>query len=221
MRVFFLFLVFNLYSNTMKSIIIYFLLAIPFYANSQAVQKNNIEIAAGVGVGIYGTSSNDSSADNSMAAAGLLHISLQYAISEKFSTGLFFERNGFITERDSSNKGVSLNTGLDVQFRVLNSEKTTIFFNIAGAYSHFRYDDFSSNSWVSGNGLSIQPGIGFRHYFSKTIGMFFQSSYASYNYKKLADAKGNILQTSHIADKKDLHIKISGLNLKLGLTFKF
>jgi hypothetical protein len=188
---------------------------------SQAIQKNNLELAAGVGVGIYGTSSNDSSSVNSMAAAGLIHLSLDYAMSNKFGVGLLFERNGFITERDSANKGVSLNAGLDVKYRVLNSEKTTIYFSLAGAYSYFRYDDIRNDAWVSGNGFSLQPGIGFSHYFTKTVGLFIQSKYASYSYKKLQDTHGNVLQTNHLINNKDFSLKISGLNLKLGLTFKF
>lgn len=205
----------------MKTNLLILVLLFPAVLFGQIIQKNNVEIGAGIGIGIYGTSSNDSASTNSMAAAGLLQFSLHYAFNNRFSTGLFFERNGYITERDSSNKGYSLNPGLDFKFRLLNSESTTIFVNLTLAYSYFKYEDIAAKNFVSSSGYTFQPGLGFSHYFSKTIGLFVQSNYATYKYNKLTDDKGNVLQTTQITNKEDFRIKISGLNLKLGLTFKF
>ena len=205
----------------MKKLLLNLLMLIPVVIFGQAVQKNNIELAAGIGVGIYGTSSNDSASENNMAAAGLMHLSLHYTISNRISTGLILERNGYVTERDSSNKGVSLNTGIDIKYRLLNSDKTTIFANLTAGYSHFRYDDFTRKAFVSSNGYAFQPGLGFSHYFSKVIGIFLQSNYAIYKYNKLTDDKGNILETNSFTNKENFKIKISGLNIKFGLTFKF
>lgn len=209
----------------MKIILILFILLLPCIVFSQAVEKNDIEIGLGAGFGIYGTSDNNPDADttneNSMAAAGLLNFSFHYAIFKNFSIGILAERNGYITNKDSSNKGVSLNLGLDCQYRLINKEKTLIFADIFGGFSNFRYDNLSYHEYVTGNGVCFQLGIGFKHYFSKTIGMFIQSNYALYPYKKLVDSKNNVLKTGPVNNQKDYQIKISGLNLKLGLTFHF
>lgn len=206
----------------MKFIAIFFLI-IPFIGFSQAIQKNDFEIAGGVGLGIYGTSDNnpekDTSTESSMAAAGLINFSLHYAVINKLSIGILAERNGYVTNKDSSNKGVALNIGLDCQYRLINKEKTIVLANVFGGYSHFKYDN--KEEWVSSNGICFQLGIGFKHYFSKTVGMFIQSNYALYPYKKLVNSKNEILKTGPVNDQKNYSIKISGLNLKLGLTFHF
>jgi hypothetical protein len=209
----------------MKTIIFLLIILIPIFSYSQAVDKKDIEIGIGAGFGIYGTSDNnpdsDTTDENNMAAAGLLDISIHYAILKNFSIGILAERNGYLTNRDSSNRGVSLNLGLDCQYRLMNREKTLIFGEIFGGYSNFRYDNLSYHEYVTGNGFCFQLGIGFKHYFSKTVGMFIQSNYALYQYKKLVDSKNNILKTGPVNDQKDYGIKMSGLNLKLGLTFHF
>lgn len=209
----------------MKTTFLIFLLLLPVLVFSQAVDKKDVEIGIGTGFGIYGTSDNnpetDTTDENNMAAAGLLNLSIHYAIVKNFSIGILAERNGYVTNRDSSNKGVALNLGLDCQYRLMNKEKTLIFGEIFCGYSNFRYDNLSYHEYVTGNGLCFQLGIGFKHYFSKTIGMFIQSNYAFYQYKKLVDSKNNILKTGSVNNQKDYGIKMSGLNLKLGLTFHF
>jgi hypothetical protein len=206
----------------MKIILLVFLL-LPIIGFSQAVQKNDVEMAAGVGIGIYGTSDNnpdkDSSSESSMAAAGLLNFSIHYAIINNLSIGILAERNGYVTEKDSSNKGVTYNVGLDCQYRLLNKEKTIVLANIFGGYSRFRYEN--KQEWIVGKGICFHLGIGFKHYFSKTVGMFIQSDYALYPYKKLVNSKGELLKTGPVNDQKNYGIKMSGLNLRLGLTFHF
>jgi len=209
----------------MKIKLFLLILLLPCFAFSQAVEKNDLEIGLGVGLGIYGTSDNnpdkDSIKENSMAAAGLLNFSIHYAILKNFSIGILAERNGYITNKDSSNKGVSLNLGLDCQYRLLNKEKTLVFADLFGGYSHFRYDNLSHKEYVIAKGNCLQLGIGFKHYFSKIIGMFIQSNYALYPYKKLVDTNNNIVKTGPANNQKNYSIRISGLNLKLGLTFHF
>jgi hypothetical protein len=209
----------------MKTSLFLFILLLPFFVFSQAVEKNDIEIGIGTGFGIYGTSDNnpdkDTTDENSMAAAGLLNFNIHYAILKNFSIGILAERNGYVTEKDSSNKGISLNLGLDCQYRLMNKEKTLIFGEIFGGYTHFRYDNLNQNEYVVGTGICFQLGIGFKHYFSKHIGMFVQSNYAIYPYNKLVDPHNNTLKIGPVNDQKDYSIKISGLNLKLGLTFHF
>lgn len=200
-----------------------FLIAIfyPTFINAQVIQKTQLEIDAGIGAGIYGTTGNDSTSANSTAAAGLVQLSIHYAFSDKFSTGVLFERNGYLTERDSSNKGFSLNPGLDFKYRLVNSESTAIFVSLTFAYSYFKYEDLAAKSFVSSNGYSIQPGLGFSHYFSKSLGLFIQSNYATYKYNKLTNDRGTVLQTKQVSDNENFRIKFSGLNLKFGLTIRF
>jgi len=126
------------------------------------------------------------------------------------------ERNGFA--HDSSNKAHSVNVGLNAQYLFVNKKKNVIYFDFLGGYSNFKYIDNGSKNWVTSNGLTIQPGIGFKHYFGKTLGFYLQSNYAFYSYKKIVADNGKILKTSKPEDYK---IKLSGLNVKIGLMFKF
>jgi hypothetical protein len=204
----------------MKYIFLLFLF-IPFLGFSQAVQKNDFEIAGGVGFGIYGVNNNDpqkdTSNENSLAAAGLVNFSMHYAVIKSLSIGILAERNGFVTEKDSSNKGVSLNIGLNLQYRLINKEKTVVFANLMGGYTHFKYEDHKER--VVGKGTLFQIGIGFKHYFTKTVGMFIESNYSIYPYNKLVSSHGEVLKTGPVNNQEDLSIFISGLNLRFGLTF--
>lgn len=204
----------------MKKLLLLFVIIIPILTFAQAIKKGNIEISAGTGFGIYGTSDNESNNDtaknNNTAAAGLLNVSCKYAISEKFSLGFILERNGFA--HDSSNKAHSLNVGLNAQYLFVNKDKNIIYFDFVGGYSNFKYVDESSKNWVTSNGLNLQPGIGFKHYFGENLGFYLQSNYAFYSYKKLVGDNGEILKTSK---SEDYNIKLSGLNVKVGLLIKF
>lgn len=203
----------------MKKILLLLVSFIPLITFAQAIHKGNCEITAGTGFGIYDVSnneSNDSAKNNSTGATGLLNVSFKYAISEKFSLGFILERNGFA--HDSLNKAHSINIGLDAQYLFVNKEKNVIYIDFLGGYSNFKFIDNKNKNWVVGNGLTIQPGIGFKHYFGKTFGFYLQSNYAFYRYKKLIDANGNILKTGN---STDYLIRLSGLNVKIGLSFKF
>lgn len=204
----------------MKKILLLFGCLIPVLTFAQAVQKGNVEFSGGTGFGIYGASdnetNNDTAKNNNTAVAGLLDFSFKYAIFKKLNLGFIIERNGFA--HDSSNKAHSINVGLDVQYLFVNKDKNVIYLDFAGGYSNFKYIDKGSQNWVTSNGLNLQPGIGFKHYFGKTLGFYLQSNYAFYSYDKLVDSNGNVLKTSN---SNDYLIKLSGLNIKIGLSIKF
>ena len=204
----------------MKKILLLFVSLMPLFIYSQAIQKGNIEFTGGTGFGIYGASDNESNNDtvknNNTAVAGLLDVSFKYTISNKFNLGFIIERNGFA--HDSSNKAHSINVGLVAQYLFVNKDKNVIYLDFVGGYSNFKYVDKGSKNWVTSNGLNIQPGIGFKHYFGKTLGFYLQSNYAFYSYNKIVDSNGNVLKTSN---STDYLIKLSGLNIKIGLSIKF
>lgn len=204
----------------MKKIILLFVSIIPILTLAQAVKKGNIEITSGTGFGIYGASDNesdnDTSQNNSTAVAAILDVSLKYSIIDKLCLGFMLERNGFV--HDSSNKAHSINIGINAQYLFLNKEKNVIYFDFLGGYSNFKYIDKGSKNWITSNGLNIQPGIGFKHYFGKILGFYLQSNYSFYSYNKLTSDNGEILKTSK---SENYNIRLSGLNVKIGLTFKF
>jgi len=204
----------------MKKIILLFVSFIPVLIFAQAVKKGNVEITAGTGFGIYGASDNESNNDTSQsdstAVAALLDVSLKYSITNKLCLGFMLERNGFA--HDSSNKAHSVNVGLNTQYLFVNKKKNVIYFDFLGGYSNFKYIDNGSKNWVTSNGLTIQPGIGFKHYFGKTLGFYLQSNYAFYSYKKIVADNGEILKNSK---SEDYNLRLSGLNVKIGLMFKF
>lgn len=206
----------------MKKILFAFVsLIIPFIAFSQAVEQGDFEFSVGTGLGIYETTDNDTSNNNSTAVAGILNLSCQFAIANRLSIGIVFDRNGYAQNKDSADKAHSLNALINAQLRVVNALKTIIYINLSGGYTNFKYIEGTNNLWVSGGGFILQPGIGFKHYFGKTLGIYIQSDYTTFDYKQLKDSEDNILKIGPANNLKDFQLKLSGLNLRAGLTFKF
>lgn len=204
----------------MRTLIFLLIFIAPVTGFTQVIKPNKVELGLGVGFGIYGASDNNPDSESNMAGAGILNFSLHYTLSDRLSLGVVADRNGFITNKDSANnKGVSYNYGLDIVFRLIGKSKTIIYVNFLTGLSNFRYDDLTYESWVKGNGLTLQPGLGFKHYFSNTFGIFIHSSYAEYPYNKLINDAGEVIKTGPPEDLKNYKIKLSGLNLKVGLTF--
>lgn len=206
----------------MKKIIsIITVIIIPFISFSQAIEQGNFEFSIGTGLGIYETSDNDTTNKNSTAVAGILNMSCQFAIANRLSIGIVFDRNGYAQEKDSLNKAHSLNALINAQLRIVNALKTIIYLNLSGGYTNFKYIEGQHNLWVSGGGFILQPGIGFKHYFGKTVGFYIQSDYTTFNYKQLKDSENTILKIGPANNLQDFQLKLSGLNIRTGLTFKF
>jgi hypothetical protein len=199
-----------------------------FAVKAQCFKTNNIDISLGAGLGVYATTTNDTSAKKDGAAALIIPISIEYSFSKAFSAGLFFERNGFIrgtdsattsTPKDSLNSATSLNYGIKGTYRFVCKEKNALYLFFKLGASDFKYTDIKSSNYAKSQGLYYQLGLGWKHYFGKNIGMFIDAAYAGYSYNKIYDKTGIVMRTN--GNSEDFKIKLSGANLNLGLSIKF
>jgi len=181
-------------------------------------QDTKYSIGAGVGFGLYGGKNNDKNAKKDTnaidAACGIIQIHADYNIIKKFALGFKFERNGFLTSKDSSDRASSLNIGLSGKFKFVSKEKNFLYLDINPSYSYFTYNNKKDK--VYSNGFNFQLGLGWDHYFGKHIGMFISSYYTFYKYNKIINNDDyTVLKVNF--PQEDYRIKFSGLNLNAGL----
>lgn len=210
-----------------KSIALVFLVLINFCARSQALSKGNFDLHLGTGFGFYTLTSNDYKNNSSGAVPGLLNLGLAYQISDGFSLGLDYERNGFVTDRDSNTKAVSQNFGLTAGYNFLNKEKNVLqgFFHVGS--SSFRFDNFNDQEYVVAKGTQLQFGVKWMHYFGETAGLFMNLSLPYYNYTEFKNSNGDVYKvTEHVngiptGNSRVFQASMTGINLRIGLALKF
>ncbi|MEQ8323784.1 MAG: hypothetical protein RIC15_02230 [Vicingaceae bacterium] len=203
-----------------------FLAFVVFQAQSQALQKGNVDIHLGVGFGIYSFTSNDFEDNTGAGVPGLFSLGVAYQLSDKWSLGINYERNGFVTDPDSNNRAVSNNVGLVGGFNFVNSEKNVLHVNLEAGYSTFRYDDFKDEDYVIGTGSQIQLGAGWKHYFGGVMGMYMNFSVPFFNYSQFKNSEGEqlVVRRTNIfgitTESRDYSITMNGVNFRIGLLVK-
>lgn len=195
------------------------LLFITFFAEGQVISKGDIQVNAGTGFAIHGISSDDPNLQNDAALSGLINLSGYYNLSEKWGLGILYERNGFATEEDSSEAARSSNLMLGALYRIKNGEKGSFDISLLFGPSYFEYERTDSGEKIRADGVTLQLGIGFKHYFGNTVGIFSDLLYSGYVYDKLEDEDDNVLQRSD--GKGDVNIDFNGAHLRVGLALKF
>jgi len=204
-----------------------FLLLILIYKFSFC-QDTKYSIGAGVGFGLYGGKSNDKNAQDTTAidaACGIIQIHADYDIVKRFALGFKFERNGFLSAKDSSEKASSLNLGISGKFKFVSKEKNFLYLDINPSYSYFTYEkkEVNKTNKVFSDGFNFQLGLGWDHYFGKRIGMFISSYYTLYKYNKIINKDDNTILKVNYRNypQENYRIKFSGLNLNAGLIVRF
>ena len=200
-------------------VVIYTVFAIRAY--SQAVVSGNFEAGAGAGFGIFQVSHNDSSSENAIGVSGILQGHFNYAPIDNLSLGVLFQRNGFVTERDSGNSVQTWLPGASVHYRVINAESTTVYFGLTGGPSWIHFYHNGSNNYVDGKGYWFDLVAGTRFFISDVTGFFVELSYNKQHFTHFNDKDNNLLMVGPVNDRREYMLNMGGMNLRLGLNFKF
>ncbi len=207
----------NLYSVLLASTLFIFYSSI---ANSQSFGQGSLTGAIGIGIGIYGTNTNNTSGENSGTAAWLLPIEVEYGLTDKFGLGLIYQYGGYLTDQDSSEAGTTHNIGAHGYFHFMVKEKSTLYAKAGIGYTNFTYENNQGggNFKVGGGGVWVNLGLGWRKMFGERVGIFFSADYSIMPINKFKDDNGDVLQTNF--PPEDFRITIHGLDLKTGLVIK-
>lgn len=183
-------------------------------------QEGKITLGLGTGVGIYGGSTNENGKKDTSAvdaACALISVLGEYTFVERLSGGFLIERNGFLTNTDSSEKATSLNVFATEKFRFVDNENNKIFVGLAEGYSYLSFATHDGHAY--GNGYCFQAGAGWEHFFTENIGMSLSAWYVWYQYSNIYDAFNNPVMVNNGTD--DFTLTFSGANIKAGLVVKF
>ncbi|MEQ8360282.1 MAG: outer membrane beta-barrel protein [Cytophagales bacterium] len=196
---------------------------------SQALQKGDIDVHAGLGFGIYNFTIKAFETENADAVPGLLNAGAAYRISDAFALGIDYERNGFVTDADSNSKVVSQNFGITAGYSLLNSDKNVLtpFFQIGA--TRLKFENFDNQDYVTANGLQLQFGLAWNHYFGERFGMFINASAPYYSYSKFKSSNGDVYEESRVVNDSQGNPVVetrvvdgymTGVNIRLGLALK-
>jgi hypothetical protein len=207
----FIIIVFNVFSQETKN------LGNPYKFNT----------GLGIGIGIYGGSSNaidTNSVDTTAidAACMLYNLHFEYDVLKNLSAGIHFEMNRFLGTIDTAEVAKSVNLGITVKYKFINRDVNVLYIEAIPAISYFSYQVIKNNKLadIASSNLCFQAGLGWEHYFNLHLGMNISGYYAAYRYKEIIDvSEGKPLQVNN--PPEDLNIRFGGLNLKLGLNYRF
>ncbi len=187
---------------------------------------HKLNMGLGFGLGVYGGQSNDINDKNDTtaidAACAIIKLNFEYSIINTLGVGFSFERNGFLSNKDSSDNASSLNFGLSLKFKFISKEFNTLYLDVIPAYSYFTYQKETNNHTdkIMSHGFNFQAGLGWDHYFGEHFGMYLSTYYTLYKYNLLYDDENYILKVNNPSE--NFKIKFSGMNvLKLGFLYRF
>ncbi|MBI4945055.1 MAG: outer membrane beta-barrel protein [Bacteroidetes bacterium] len=190
---------------------------------SQVYKKGDINAGLGIGFGVYGGKSNDNTKKDTTAidaACGLIPVWGDISVSNEFAAGLQIERNGFIKGKDTAAVHArSFNFHITAKYRFVNKEKNVLYANIISGYSYLTLSKNTSTDRGYANGYDFQIGLGWEHYFSEKIGMFISGHYALYKFYEIYNGNYDIARTNN--NTEDLQLRLSGVNIRTGLLYKF
>lgn len=204
----------------MKTII--FFLSLCTIAIQCYSQDEKFSVNLTTGFGIFGGSTNETINQDTTtvdAACAIFGLSGEYTFAEKFSVGILVERNGFLTNSDSSEKANSLNLYTIQKYRFVDNENNKIYVSLAEGYSYLSFSNGNGSDNINGTGFSLQAGAGWEHYFTTNFGMSLSAWYAWYQYSNLVDNNNNNVMVNNSSE--NLVLTMSGANVKAGLVFKF
>lgn len=143
-------------------------------ASAQLIDKNDIVLHAGVGIGIFHHQFTDLQTnitdDRDTSGSVQYMFQAEYGVTRWLSGGLSFNYQDFLTDSSNSNdKATILDFGLGANLHIpWNLERFDLTGNIGYGYSRFKYTDSDVNNWQAlANGSVFFWGVNPRLYFSK------------------------------------------------------
>jgi hypothetical protein len=207
----------------MNKILLLFVFAVFTVLNAfpQAVVSGNFETGAGMGFGIFQLSGNDTASENSLAASGILQGHFQYAPIDRLSLGIVFQRNGFLTNKDSGQSAQTYLLGAGIQYRAINAESTVIYFGLTGGPSWMNFYDDKEDNYVKGEGYWIDLTAGARYYITYKAGIFIEMAYVKKHLTNFDDKNHDMLMVGPYTSRSKFEMDMAGMNLRVGVNFKF
>ncbi len=186
---------------------------------SQSYQAGDLFGSLGIGIGIYGGSSN--APDVGGAAAVLIPIETEYALTDKFGVGLTYQYGSYLTDDSVTNSGRTHNIGAMGYFHFAIKERSNLFAKFGIGYTNFGYKEQQANGndiAVKASGIWVDFGLGWRKMFGERLGMFIYADWSIMPLRNFEDDNGVVWQTG--SPPENVKITFQGLDLKAGLIFK-
>src|ERR1044072_2784740 len=202
----------------MKKLLFTLALGVCSFANAQLIDRNDIIMHAGIGIGIYHYQFTDlqNNISNPRDTSGSVQypFQLEYGVNRWLSGGLCFNFQKFLTDSALDERVTVMDIGVAANFHIpWNLEKFDLTGNIGYGYSRFKYtiDDFNGFEALANGGV-LFFGINPRIYFSKNqhLGIEFWYRHTAHLYKngEVSDRSGN-----------SYHFKLDGPGNSFGLGF--
>ena len=206
----------------MKKLLLVFSIAATTGLSAQVVDKGDIIIQAGGGLGIYRYQftdiTNNVSNPRDTAAAWTIPFHVEYGITRWLGAGVGFTFNNFIEDDSSTNEKATVldfvpTAHLHVPWGL---EKFDLSVNLGYGYSRFKYEiDAVNNPVAKAGGTVLVVGVNPRLYFGENahFGITGWYRYTQHNFKK-----GTISDDNNFS--YDFKLDGPGNSFGLGLVFK-
>ncbi|MEM9024046.1 MAG: hypothetical protein AAGB22_09910 [Bacteroidota bacterium] len=205
-----------------------FLIGIATTTFGQAFEKGKFLLSGGIGLGIFGTTSEWKITDNFTlrnedGAFGInIPIAAEYAISNRISLGIVLQPVTYIDDPDDTADANDENVpgftfGITGAYHFITTEKLDFFGNMVLGAGTLNFPENDNNDEFAFSGAHLKLGVGLRKYFSNRVGWFCTLGYAYYGFQ-LSEfiADGTELDTDEI----DWDFTFNGLELATGITVK-
>jgi len=198
----------NLKIETIKGLFcgLIFLLSFQIYGQEKFKTDGRVNLNLGFGFGINNLSNNQAGDKDGAALTGTFKLGADYGFTKLISGGIVLFRNGFATNKDSSERASIAGFGIYGNLNFYRGKSTVWFWQLGFGGSQFTYENFKSNGKLTASGAYIVTGLGFRKYFGDHVGFFSNLNLAGYNYNQFKLSDGQIFKTP------------SGNDFQLGLT---
>ncbi len=212
-------------------------------------QTHTGSVSATVGVFpfVFPFSLDTSFSSSDGAVVKLFPFSFEYGISDKVGLGIDFTYNNYVVEIEGQSFTANVKSfdfGLKGYYHIVNSDKfdlsvglgfgiSSIKFNVHGYTDQINVNlytiDFEIDETTGkGNGKYINLAFKGKYWLSKSIGIFGEVGYKGYSYSSVdtdtsgeeADLESNPF-VSEVSIKDEFTFKMNGVDLGLGLAFKF
>lgn len=206
----------------MRYFFVLFATCFSLLADAQVIDKNDIIIQAGGGLGIYHYQFTDVTNgvvnERDTTGAWSFPIDVEYGVNRWFGAGLAFTFNNYIEGDSAQNeKATGIDIGLTSNFHIpWNLKKFDLSGHIGYAYSNFKYVVNDASGGVAKSGGSVLFfGVNPRLYFRADghLGISGWYRYSIYKYPN-----GTI--TDNAGNKSEFKIDGPGNSFGLGLIFK-
>lgn len=207
---------------------VFFLVLAHGFLLGQSANKGTFHLDLHGGLGLGNVITNLGPDNESFTAYTVGGVSAGYSLHENLELGIELNVQPFFTENDSTrstNVGSGFIGGF-AKYHVLNREKSNMYIGFLAGVGGFEYsvvDSAQNVGFLEMGGTTLGLNFGYRKYFGQTIGFKAELGWLTQPYwgRRLTynDVEYDEFRTG--LDVVDTKIRISSINLKVGLTFKF